>query len=143
LAIPVPPDATGVRVTPPGGSAVTVQPTNGQAIFADTDTLGIYNIAIDRPGQAPIERAVAANLANPAESRVEPRKQLPIFQSGGRAVAASSERAGRSELWRWLAALALALLVLEWLVYQRPALALLRDRLRRSRRAPLPRGAAK
>jgi hypothetical protein len=143
LAVPVPPDATAVRVTPPGRGAVTIRPVNGQAIFADTDTLGIYNIAIDRPGQPTTERAVAANLTNPAESRVEPRKQLPIFQSGGRAVAATSERAGRSELWRWLAALALGLLVLEWLVYQRPALALLRDRLRSSRRAPLPRGATK
>src|SRR5919202_1717326 len=54
------------------------------------------------PGQG---GAAALNLMNPAESRVEPRKQLPIFQTGGRAVAASSERSGRSELWRWLAAL--------------------------------------
>jgi hypothetical protein len=81
---------------------------------------------------------VAVNLMNPAESRVEPRKQLPIFQTGGRAVAASQERSGRSELWRWLAVLALALLIVEWLVYQRPALALLRERWRRRRMPPAP-----
>ncbi len=146
LTIPVPPDATGVRISPPGQAAVTIRPAGGQAIFADTDTLGVYKVEIVRPGAPPAVRAVAVNLMDPAESRVEPRKQLPIFQTGGRAVAASSERSGRSEFWRWLAALALGLLIVEWLVYQRPALALLRERWRRkpgpdpapSRRRPTP-----
>ena len=131
LLVPVPPDATDVRITPPDGATVRVAPTNGQAIFAETDALGIYRVTIVRPDLPATERAVAVNLMNGTESRVEPRKQLPIFQSGGRAVAESGERSGRSELWRWLAGLALALLVIEWLVYQRPALALLRDRWRR------------
>lgn len=131
LVVPVPPDATEVRITPPGGATVRVTPANGQAIFAETDQLGIYRVAIVRPNLPQAERAVAVNLMNSTESRVEPRKQLPIFQSGGRAVAASGERSGRSELWRWLAGVALALLVIEWLVYQRPALALLRQRWRR------------
>ena len=131
LIVPVPPDATEVRITPPGGAPVDMTPANGQAIFADTNTLGVYNVAIIRPGLPATERAVAVNMTNAAESRVEPREQLPIFQSGGRAVAASGERSGRSEFWRWLAGIALALLVVEWLVYQRPALALLRERWRR------------
>ncbi len=79
---------------------------------------------------------MAINFANPAESRIEPRKQLPIFQSGGRAVAANNERNGRSEFWRTLAAIALLLLVVEWLVYQRPALAILRERFRRKPPSP-------
>jgi hypothetical protein len=116
-------------------------PANGQAVFAYTDRLGVYKVEIDRPTQPPTARAVAVNLMNPAESRVEPRKQLPIFQTGGRAVAASGERSGRSEFWRWLAAIAFALLIVEWLVYQRPALALLRERWRR-RRVPPPTGRA-
>jgi hypothetical protein len=133
LVVPVPPDATVVRVTPPRRAAVDVKPANGQAIYADTDTLGVYGISIEQPGQPAMERSVAVNLMNPAESRVEPRKQLPIFQAGGQAVAATSERSGRSEFWRWLAALALVLLIAEWLVYQRPAIAILRERWRRSR----------
>ena len=136
LTVPVPPDATAVRVTAPGDEATTVEPANGQAIFADTDALGVYNIAIVRPGQPELERAIAVNLMNPTESRVAPREQLPIFQSGGRAVAVNAERSGRSEFWRWLAAIALALLVIEWLVYQRSAIALLRDRWRSGRVRP-------
>ncbi len=132
LVVPVPPDAETVRITPPGRAAVSVQPENGQAVFADTDTLGVYGIEIVRPGLPSTERAVAVNLMNAAESRVAPREQLPVFQEGDRAVAVSTERSGRSEFWRWLAALALVILVVEWLVYQRPALALLRERWRRT-----------
>lgn len=133
LIVPVPPDATNVRVTAPGRAAVAIKPANGQAIYADTDTLGVYAIAIERPNEPALERSVAVNLMNPAESRVEPRKQLPIFQAGGQAVAATSERTARSEFWRWLAGIALVLLIIEWLVYQRPALAILRERWRRVR----------
>lgn len=131
LTIPAPPGATAVRVTPPGRAPVSITPSNGQAVFADTDALGVYSVEVVRPGPPLAARAVAVNLQSDSESRVEPRKQLAIFQSGGRVVAATSERSGRSELWRWLAALALLFLLVEWLVYQRPALALLRERLRR------------
>jgi hypothetical protein len=68
-------------------------------------------------------------LQNAEESHVEPRKQLSLFQEGGRVVAGAQERTGRSEVWRWLAWLALIVLVIEWLVYQRSALAWLRGRL--------------
>jgi hypothetical protein len=136
LVVPVPPDTTGVRVTPPGGSPVTIKPANGQAVFAGTDALGVYKVEITRPNLPAEERSVAANLMDAGESRVEPRKQLPIVQVGGRGVAANAERSARSEFWRWLAAIALAILVAEWLVYQRPALALLRDRWRRRRAGP-------
>ena len=130
LVVPVPPDATSVRVTPPGRAAISIEPANGQAVFADTDTLGVYSIEIVRPGFPSTQRAVAVNLMSATESRVAPREQLPVFQTGGRAVAVSTERSGRSEFWRWLAALALLILVVEWLVYQRSALALVRDRWR-------------
>ncbi len=69
----------------------------------------------------------------PAESRVAPLRQLAIVQDSGQAVAVTTERNGRSEFWRWLAAIGLVVLVVEWLVYQRPAIALLRQRWRRSR----------
>ncbi|HZG69703.1 MAG TPA: VWA domain-containing protein, partial [Herpetosiphonaceae bacterium] len=49
LLVPVPPDATEVRITPPDGATVRVTPANGQAIFAETEALGIYRVAIARP----------------------------------------------------------------------------------------------
>ncbi|MBV9790870.1 MAG: BatA and WFA domain-containing protein [Chloroflexi bacterium] len=128
LVVPVPPDATSVTITNPAGEQTKLTPQNNQAIFGATEALGIYEIAIEREGADPIQRAAAVNLQNAAESRVEPRKQLNLFQAGGRVVAQAQERAGRSELWRWLAWIALLVLIVEWLVYQRSALVWLRER---------------
>ncbi len=133
LVVPVPPDASIVRITTPAGQTVQVAPANGQAVYAETDALGVYDVQIERPGAAALERAVAVNLQNSTESRVAPLKQLAILQDSGQAVAETTERNGRSEFWRWLAAIGLIVLVVEWLVYQRPALALVRQRLRNMR----------
>ncbi|MBA3946576.1 MAG: BatA domain-containing protein [Herpetosiphonaceae bacterium] len=131
LVIDVPPDASTVRLTPPSGPAVNLQPQNGQVIWTDTEALGIYAVEIERKGAPPLRRAVAVNMRDPTESQIAPRRQLPLFQKGGRAVGGTEERVGRTELWRWLAGLALLMLTIEWLVYQRPALLWLRGRLRR------------
>jgi hypothetical protein len=54
--------------------------------------------------------------------------------------AVTREEAGRQEFWRWLAAAALVVLVIEWLVYQRSSLQALRDRfLRRKPQTLKPR----
>lgn len=130
LLIPVPPDATVVRITDPLSRTSELTPQDGQVIYDQTALLGIYRVTIQRRGAPAQERLIAMNLQDPAESRIAPRQQLPLFQAGQRVVAASQERSGKTEFWRWLAALALALLVVEWLVYQRPALNWLRQRFR-------------
>jgi hypothetical protein len=136
LVVPVPADATSVTVTNPAGTATQLTPQNNQALYADTDALGVYDISIERRGAEALTRAAAVNLQSGTESRVEPRKQLNLFQAGGRVVASAQERTGRSEMWRWLAWIALALLIIEWLVYQRSAIAWLRERIQRPRVKP-------
>lgn len=133
LIVPVPPDTSAVTVIRPDGARAELAPQNNQVVYGETDQLGVYQIEIGRPGADTLRRFAAVNLQNSSESRVEPRKQLSLFQAGGRVVATSQERTGRSEVWRWLAWVALALLVIEWLVYQRSALAWLRERLQRPR----------
>lgn len=131
LVVPVPADAALVRITNPANQTTEIRPASGQAIYATTDALGLYNVVVERSGAPSYERTVAVNLQDAAESRIAPRQQLAgLFGQGGQAVATTQERTARSELWRWLAALALLLLVLEWLVYQRSALSWLRNRLR-------------
>ncbi|HEX6290624.1 MAG TPA: VWA domain-containing protein [Herpetosiphonaceae bacterium] len=140
LVVPVPPDATRVTITDPNGRTTALTPQNNQAIYGDTEALGVYGIEIERQGAEPLQRAAAVNLQNASESRVEPRAQLNLFQVGGRVVAEAQERAGRSEMWRWLAWIALLVLIVEWLVYQRSAIVWLRERwLKRSE--PRPQGA--
>jgi Ca-activated chloride channel homolog len=60
---------------------------------------------------------------------------LLVPQVSGLAQAQTSDRVGRQEFWRWLAALALLVLVVEWLVYQRNGIAYLRERWRQRRGA--------
>lgn len=133
LTIPVPADATRVTVTNPSGQVTALTPANNQAVYAATDALGVYTTSIERPGTAPVQRSVAVNLQDANESRVEPKPQLDLRQTGGQVVGQAQERTARSELWRWLAAIALAFLVIEWLVYQHSALAWLWNRVQGAR----------
>ena len=66
--------------------------------------------------------AFAVNFANIAESRIAPNPDLALSRPN--LLPAAEARAAQREFWHALAALALALLVAEWWVYQRglPAL---------------------
>ncbi len=103
----------GARVTLPSGEVVT---TEAQG-FAQTDQVGIYAF---EAGQA--RGAFAVNFTHIAESRIAPNPNLAAGGSGP--LPAAEAQAAQREFWHALAALALALLVAEWWVYQRglPAL---------------------
>jgi hypothetical protein len=61
----------------------------------------------------------AVNLFNPSESAIRP---APIIRLGRVEVtAAVRDELGQYEIWPWLAALAFALLLIEWWVYHRGA----------------------
>lgn len=135
LAIPVDPSIADVRVTRPDGTTTAVPVQNGQAIYADTDALGPYTVE-QRQGERLVGRQrYAVNLFAPDESKIATQPELSVPQVSGLQQAVTRERVGRQEFWRWLAAGALALLVIEWLVYQRNGIAYLRQRWRERRAA--------
>jgi hypothetical protein len=70
------------------------------------------------------------NLFSPTESNITPKADLAISQVSGLQTAVTEERVGKDELWRWLAALALIVLLVEWAVYHRGGIALLWRRWR-------------
>lgn len=131
LVIPVDETITSVRMTPPDGVAVTVTPTGGQAIFADTGALGVYDVEEYQGEKLLARQRYTANLFSAAESSVAPAGTLDVPQVSGLPQASTENRVGRQEFWRWLAAAALIILIIEWLVYQRNGIAFLRQRLRR------------
>lgn len=138
IAIPVDSSITAVRATRPDGTIVDVPITNGQAIYADTDLLGPYAVEQFQGDRLVGRQRYAVNLFAPDESKIRPTAELAVQQSSGLQQAIDTSRKdGRQELWRWLAALALAVLVIEWLVYQRNGIAYLRERwrMRRARKA--------
>jgi len=133
LAIPVDASITEVRVTQPDNTVVRITPQNGQAIFADTAELGPYMVEQFQGDRLVGRRRYAVNLFAPDESRIAPQAELNIQQVSGLQQAVTRERVGRQEFWRWLAAVALVVLVVEWLVYQRNGIAYLRQRWRERR----------
>jgi hypothetical protein len=133
LAIPVDASITDVRVTRPDGQVVPVPVQNGQAIYADTDALGPYAVEQRQGDRLVGRRRYAVNLFAPDESKIATQPELKVPQVSGLQQAVTRDRVGRQEFWRWLAALALVVLVIEWLVYQRNGIAYLRERWRQWR----------
>ncbi|EFO80166.1 hypothetical protein OSCT_1968 [Oscillochloris trichoides DG-6] len=132
LALPLDPSITEVRISRPDRSQASsgsgaIQIRAGQAIYADTDMLGIYHLEALRDGSVVQRRSYAVN-ADPQESPIRPQADLRIPQTSGAESTTARNRDGRQEIWRWLALAALIVLVIEWLVYQRNGLVLLRQR---------------
>jgi Ca-activated chloride channel family protein len=134
LAFQVDPSITAVRVTRPDGQVVPLEVKAGQAIYAETDALGAYVVEQFLGDKLIARQRFAVNLFSKEESTIGPQAELKIQQTSGLQQATAGERVGRHEFWRWLAAIALVVLVIEWLVYQRNGIAYLRQR-GRARRA--------
>ena len=80
--------------------------------YADTEQVGVYGVARPDGGQ----RSFAVNLLDSAESNIEPRLEI---QLGGDKFVAGQQRVQPRELWKWILVLALALLLVEWYIYNR------------------------
>ncbi len=116
--------ASSATIVRPDGSSIQVQAENGQFLFNDTTQLGLYQVRYT--GGAVADFAV--NLLSAQESDLLPADSLAGVES--QEAGATSGQLGQREWWRILALLALGLLMGEWLVYQRAALARFRDFLR-------------
>ncbi len=103
---------------------------NGQLVYAETDMLGVYTIEAFKGNTLQLRRRYAVNLFSPNESQVKPEERLEVSQTSGLQSAITRQRDGKQEFWRWLAALALIVLLVEWLVYHKNGIAYLRERLR-------------
>lgn len=130
VSLPLLPEATGIVVQTPEGRTIRLQPDEGRAIFT-ADRPGLYEVRWEGTEEA---ARFAVNLFNPQESNLAPIETLALGGTGGATgggtMAAPLETEGRQELWRWLALVALAVLLVEWLVSQRDAIARLRMRIR-------------
>ncbi|HSJ58562.1 MAG TPA: VWA domain-containing protein [Anaerolineae bacterium] len=120
VAIPVPPEAGSVSVTRPDGSTARLIPEGRRALFADTSQLGVYQVAWQVPEGDPLPNAAfVANLFAPQESDLS-AAPVPVLTE--ETSAASSAGTAQREWWRPLAWIAIALLLIEWLVYYRATL---------------------
>ncbi|MFQ5854677.1 MAG: VWA domain-containing protein [Anaerolineae bacterium] len=122
VVLTVPPEVADITLTYPDGRLITLTPERGRLTFADTNDLGVYQIALRSQDEIVEQTAFAVNLFSPEESAITPRATLPIAGAVASQAGATTQAQGRRELWRPLALVALTLLLIEWLIYQRVTL---------------------
>lgn len=102
------------EITLPGGEVKTMNlATNArEVVFAETARLGVYRLKA-----GPVQSVFCVNLMDTAESDTTPREELKLGKFA--TVEATTVRRANAELWRWLAAGALIVLMFEWWYYHR------------------------
>ena len=109
--------STAVLVQKPDGSRWTAEVGEADLFFTETDTPGLYTVllrdaAADRPAGS-----FAVNLFSPAESAIRPVASLQIGQT--QVETEDEGDVGQRELWPWLLAIAVVVLIVEWWVHHR------------------------
>jgi hypothetical protein len=105
--------AATAEVTMPDGTKRTLAPGDAREIvFGDTGKQGIYHL---RVGTNDVTFCV--NLLDAAESNTKPREELEFGKFN--TVSATQLRRANVDLWRWIAAAGLAMLMFEWWYYHR------------------------
>jgi len=105
-------EATEVAVVTPSGDKVRAPVSGSLVRFTGIDQVGVYRL--DLP-EGRVE--FAANLASRRESSIAPMRDLGLGAEVE--VQAATAAAGRREIWRELAIGGVALLLLEWWVWNR------------------------
>ncbi len=118
LAITPPVGATEVNVVKPDGATWRAPISEGDIRFTQTDALGVYAVRV-LSSEGETADAFAVNLFDPRESDVRPRESIRIGRVDVSAAVARRDALARREFWPWLAALALAVLGVEWRLYHR------------------------
>lgn len=109
--------ATAVSVQKPNGEIWRALAGEGELIFTETGEPGLYTVLLressgDRPAGT-----FAVNLFSLAESDITPQTAVRIGQTTVETAVAAD--VGQRELWPWLAALAIIILIAEWWVHHR------------------------
>lgn len=114
--------ATRAAVALPDGSQweQVLGDADGPVVFGDTWLPGIYRVSFaTATGEAQPGDAFAVNFFDAGESRIQPLTSLQVGQA--EVTAAEQGFAGLRELWPWLLAAGLIVLLVEWwITYQRP-----------------------
>lgn len=125
VLIQPPLEADAVRVTRPDGVERTLPVDADQIVYTDTSLPGVYRLEIFSGGTLLQAQPFAVNLFDPLESDIAPRD---VSLSGTPVLVQRADEQGQFEVWPLLAALALAVLMLEWWIYHRRT----RDRIARA-----------
>lgn len=126
LATRLPPGASEARLTQPDGTRTPLEAaSDGIVSYGPIQRSGIYTVswvgqatATDVTDSGRAQRAIAANLLDPAESDLG---TVPELSMGSEVFQATPDKQVNltRKLWPWLLLGALAIVMLEWYVYNR------------------------
>jgi hypothetical protein len=124
----IPPSVKPGEVVPLPNGAIVRDPSGREVIvnqrgYADTNQVGAYTVQVgDTRG------AFAVNFFNSLESDITPNASVTFGAAAAPAEQPKLSAFTQREIWRWAAALALVLLLVEWWVYQRGVPSLRRNK---------------
>jgi hypothetical protein len=102
-----------IEVEGPDGRAETLNRSlRADFPYGPMPRVGIYRVKWD--GQ--VQRSFAVNLLDSRESDLSPRPSIDI---GDESIKAGETRSAPRDVWKWVALVALLLLLLEWYIYNR------------------------
>jgi hypothetical protein len=102
-----------ITVRGPGGQTDTLRRgSRADFLYGKTDHVGVYEVSWNGRKQ----RSFAVNLLDAGESNLQPRARLRL---GNDEITAGAPTSQPRDLWKWLVLAALALLILEWYIYNR------------------------
>jgi Ca-activated chloride channel family protein len=117
LVVRPPFEADSVRITLPDDTQRTLDVGRDTTIFAETGQTGIYMLEILKDGEVIQSQPFTVNLFEAGESDITPQ---PTIDIAGKTIAETvREEFGQREYWPEVMLLALLLLLIEWIVYQR------------------------
>jgi hypothetical protein len=98
--------------TPDGIREALNRTQRSDFVYGPLPRVGIYRVR----WEGKLQRSFAVNLLDSAESDVIPRPSIDI---GDERIAAGETRSAPRDLWKWIALIALILLLVEWYIYNR------------------------
>ncbi len=121
----IPLGPASAELTLPGGEAAGVTPAaDGSVVYGPVRTVGLYGLEWEGAGGANdevagrrVRRVYAANLLDSAESEIASAEKLGL--ASREVTAARTESEIVRKLWPWFVLGALAVIMLEWFVYNR------------------------
>jgi len=108
-------DATAADITPPDGKVRRSAAHNGRIQYAETDRVGVYSV---KPDKGPAQ-SFAVNLFDPVESDISPAPDGSVHINHKPEHTAVGLDEQRTDVWRWFLWGGLALLLLEWYIWNR------------------------
>ena len=115
IAFALPPGVEEVEVTLPGGRTIAVETTGDRVVFGDTKRCGLYRFDLGEE----FSKTFVVNLADARESNLAGVDEIAW---GETTVAAASKALKENrEIWQWIALAGLAVLMVEWYIYNRQA----------------------